>query len=104
MVAERGRGEGGRGDGGSNGRKTRRRRVAALVAPEEGGGHRGAGTVADGDSPKEDESSLRPGDPGTSSEATTGASGSTATLNFLFYFFPIITIIRTEVGEHELHR
>lgn len=78
MVAERGRGEGGRGDGGSNGRKRRRRRVAALVAPKEGGGHRGAGTVADGDSPKEDESSLRPGDPGTSSEATTGASGSTA--------------------------
>lgn len=85
MVAERGRGEGGRGDGGgSNGRRRRRRRVAALAAPKEGGGHRGAGTAAeDGDSPKEDEGSLRPGDPGTSSEATAGASGSAAVCAWL---------------------
>lgn len=49
MVAERGRGEGGRDDGGgSNGRRRRRRRVAALAAPKEGGGHRGAGNGGGG--------------------------------------------------------
>lgn len=58
MVAERGRGEGGRGDGGgSSGRRRRRRRVPALVAPTEGGGHRdpGAAAAEDGDGREKDE-------------------------------------------------
>ncbi|XP_040978768.1 5E5 antigen-like [Aquila chrysaetos chrysaetos] len=59
MVAERGRGEGGRGDGGgSSGRRRRRRRVPALVAPTEGGGHRDPGAAAeeeDGDGREKDE-------------------------------------------------
>lgn len=55
MVAERGKGEGGRGGGGSSsGRRRRRRRVPALVAPTEGGGHRDPG-AADGDGRKADE-------------------------------------------------
>jgi len=45
MVAERGRGEGGRGGGGR--RRRRRRRAPALVAPTEGGGHRDPGAAAE---------------------------------------------------------
>ncbi|XP_055559440.1 translation initiation factor IF-2-like [Falco cherrug] len=62
MVAERGRGEAGRGDGGggsSSGRRCRRR-VPALVAPTEGGGHRDPGAAADGDGREQDE---RAGEP-----------------------------------------
>lgn len=57
MVAERGRGEGGRGDGGgsSGRRRRRRRRVPALVAPTEGGGHRDPGAAADRDGREKDE-------------------------------------------------
>ncbi|XP_074940651.1 uncharacterized protein LOC142053228 isoform X2 [Phalacrocorax aristotelis] len=76
MVAERGRGEGGRGGG----RRRRRRRVPALVAPTEGGGHRDPGaTAADGTDGREKDEGLRrasprPGDPGTPSAAAAAAA------------------------------
>lgn len=84
MVAERRRGEGGRGDGGGGRRRRRRRRVPALVAPTEGGGHRDPGAAAEGGREKDERAeslsspTRAPGRPRRWREERAGAPGSAA--------------------------